>query len=227
MKIVKVPCSQCGRDTNHDVVREHVRQGTEGDPSRGGFGWTDTHQIVQCRGCEEVSFRGYNWADYYGDQDDVDVKVYPSRLVGLEDIEWKMKRRFPSAVSRMYVETRNALLVSARVLAAAGLRATVEAVCVDAGVKGRTLEQKIDALATQGLLTARQAGYLHSPRFIGNVALHEFTPPSEPDFIAAFNVLTHLLRVVYGLPDPPELTPSKRSPQKAPKAKEGLGKSGG
>jgi hypothetical protein len=79
----------------------------------------------------------------------------------------------PVLVRKMYKETVDALNANIRTLAGGGLRATVEAICLDNNIEERNLEKKIDELAKRNLLTTAQAELLHEERYLGNAALHE------------------------------------------------------
>ena len=66
----------------------------------------------------------------------------------------------------MYKETIDALNANIRKLAGGGLRATVEAICLNKNIKDGHLQNKIDELVKQQLLTTTQADLLHEERYI-------------------------------------------------------------
>ena len=57
----------------------------------------------------------------------------------------------------------------------------VEGICLNNAIKGGNLQEKIDELAMQNLLTKTQAELLHEERYLGNAALHELATPSNQD----------------------------------------------
>lgn len=89
---------------------------------------------------------------------------------------------------------------NARTLAAAGLRAVAEAICIEQGCVTGSLKQKIDALVTNGTLSRRDADYLHQHRFLGNEAVHQLSAPPEDEFGIALKILEHLLETIYIVP---------------------------
>jgi hypothetical protein len=119
-----------------------------------------------------------------------DLKVYPEipganqqRLLAISQNDATAddgELLIPVSVWKIYKEAIDALNANIRTLAGVGLRATVEAVCLNNNIRDGTLETKIDELAKHNLLTAAQAELLHEERYLGNAALHELeTPPAQ------------------------------------------------
>jgi hypothetical protein len=106
----------------------------------------------------------------------------------------------PDNVRALYQETLACLNSEAQILAAAGLRAVVEATCIDQGCTAGNLKSKIDGLVTNGVFLGRNADYLHQHRFLGNEAVHEFTAPPMGEFEIALKILEHLLTTIYVVP---------------------------
>ncbi len=83
-------------------------------------------------------------------------------------------------------------------LAAVGMRAVVEAVCIDRNCKGTVLQQRISWL--KGVLGADNIRNLQTHRALGNAAVHQMETPSSAELCAALDVLEHLLKTLYELP---------------------------
>jgi hypothetical protein len=107
----------------------------------------------------------------------------------------------PADVLKMYAETLAALNSSALTLAGGGLRATVEAICLNQGITNGSLEKKIDSLVHRQLLTSSQAALLHEERYIGNAALHEMTTPPVDDIEDGLQIVEGLINTIYILPE--------------------------
>lgn len=107
----------------------------------------------------------------------------------------------PLKVRKVYREVITAVNSQLPVLAGIGLRSLIEAACKDKGVRGRNLEQQINGLATQGVLSQVQADVLHTHRFLGNAAAHEITPAQPRELIAALEIAETILRTIYVLPN--------------------------
>jgi hypothetical protein len=119
----------------------------------------------------------------------------------------------------MYKETNDALNANIRTLAGGGLRATVEAICLDNGITSGTLLGKIDELAKQNLLTKAQADLLHEERYLGNAALHELATPSTQDIEDGLGIIEGLINTIYILPTKAERLKKRRAKKKAPQRK--------
>lgn len=192
-----------------------------------GFRVSDNYQIVQCQGCDSISFRfGHSDSEtflYDEENNEIihteSVELYPSRVAGRHKL--RQAHFLPQAVSRIYDETHSALSNKQPILAGVGIRALVETVCNEKAAVGYSLENKIDDLVTKGVLTQTGAETLHSMRILGNEAAHEVKPHSEETLNLAMDVVEHLLNDVYILPAatkalPKRNTSSTRSTSAAP-----------
>lgn len=197
-KQVRIECDECGGGfRNHEVVCEHVHHGG----SEHSYQWGERDQICKCLGCDAIRFRRETWNSDDLDEDgdpETSVRVFPSpsgrrsaaqRLQGL-----------PDPVGRIYNETVIAFSASARTLAGGGLRAIVEAVCLQKRIPGANLQKRIDALASAGLLAQAQADLLHEERYLGNAALHEMDEPALKDIEAGLEIIETLLSTIYIAP---------------------------
>lgn len=208
----RIPCSSCNNVTRHAVVAS-----AEGATEVQDFTVWDQFEIVQCLGCERLSFRkDYQSTDemVHDPEDDSDIlitheEVYPPRVVGRPLLNYS--HFLPYEVSQIYRETHQALCSGQLVLAGVGIRALIEAVCKEKGVPGKNLEKRIDSLASEGVLTKAGAEILHSLRTMGNTAAHEVKPHGENELNTAFDVVEHLLLGVYILPAKAAILPGKKN----------------
>ncbi len=133
---------------------------------------------------EEINDIGY--PEYYTND-----TVYPNSLEKgnvLDD-----SYLIPNSIDGIYKETISALKTKSRLLAAGGLRATIEATCNHLEIKKDSLEKRIDLLHKNGHLSLNEAKRLHSIRFLGNDALHEIEAPKEEQLYILFDIVNHLL----------------------------------
>ena len=201
-QIVKMPCIQCGGGPrNHDVVREYEQKWSQEDEEAAGEQGGVEYQICVCRGCDTVRFREVSWSTF--DVDDwgnpeTTVRVFPEAMAS-ERAAIEVDG-FPDKVGRIYIETVRALNAGALILAGGGLRAIVEAICIDQNVGGGNLQKRIDDLVAKGLLAGPQAELLHEERYIGNAALHEISPPAKADIEDGLQIVEGLLNTIYTLP---------------------------
>ena len=192
---VKTACSSCDRETWHEVLYAHVESIYE-------YRMDTVHEVVQCRGCKTISFRKVekNFEDAYpiGDNEwevPEDIWLFPSVLRGhreLEDVE-----DVPSPVKAIYTQAVHAIRDELNILAGIGLRATIEAICNERGIVGRTLDKRIDGLVKGGLISQKDAERLHAIRFLGNDAAHEILTIDPKNLIIALRIIEHLLVNIY------------------------------
>jgi hypothetical protein len=115
----------------------------------------------------------------------------------------------------MYRETVDALNADVRTLAGGGLRAVVEAICIDKKIDSASLLKRIDELAKQGYLTKAQADLLHEERYLGNSALHEMATPSPQDIEDGLGIVEGLINTIYILPAKAKRLKDRRESKKA------------
>jgi hypothetical protein len=196
MEAIKNYCSKCLQDTNHkELFREKTGSAPEDD-----YGWSEDFLVVKCMGCGNVSFRKESFnEDSYVETDtgefDPDISIYPLVLKNrnsLDDVHM-----LPFHIQIAYEESVKALKSDCRLLAAAGFRAVIEAVCNDKGIKGRDIEKKINNLYSNGFLSKTETVRLHGVRFLGNDSIHEIEVPSEGKLNSALRIIEHLLLNLY------------------------------
>ncbi len=201
----RVVCASCGNEyRNHRILHEKVTRWCNGphEPVRA----LELHRFVECMGCESLKYV-HSWEDFPVNEDygprEYNVKVYPDapgttnrRNAGIDGNE----AQIPRNVWKMYAETLQALNANILTLAAGGLRATVEAICLESGLSSGNLQKKIDDLASRNLLTASQAELLHEERYLGNAALHELETPSVHAIEDGLVIVEGLINTIYVLP---------------------------
>ena len=202
-KEYRLPCAKCLGETRHRVLQS---VDVSGEILEEGYQWGDNYQIVQCQGCDSVSFRKCHSdsEDFFYDEEVEDlryvetIELYPNRVAGRHKL--RQVHFLPSAVSRIYGETHSALGNKQPIFAGIGIRALIETVCKEKAASGLNLEEKIDDLVSNGLMTKTGAETLHSMRILGNQAAHEVKPHSEETLNLAMDVVEHMLNDVYILP---------------------------
>ncbi len=212
----RIPCRNCHVETRHRVLQSVDISGREYSRGELYFAYDDSYQIVQCQGCDDISFRQvhFNSEDFEHDPETDEVvsaatiNVYPNRVSGRHKL--RQAHFLPFEVSRIYSETHAALCSKQPILAGIGIRALVEAVCQLEEAEGSNLEKKIDSLMTRGILTKAEAEHLHSMRILGNTAAHEVKPHSEIMLSLAMDVVEHLLTTVYILPAATDQLPKRK-----------------
>ena len=164
-------------------------------------------------GCESVKYVTSK-VDLWdrNDDEEYDFKVYPDapgnlqrRVAAITEDE-----HIPESVWKMYKETIDALNADIRTLAGGGLRATVEAICIDNDIRKGNLQDKINELSNRNLLTKTQTELLHEERYLGNAALHELETPSSRDIEDGLGIVEGLINTIYILPKRAERLKKRR-----------------
>lgn len=194
---LKHPCASCDRETWHDILFRHVESEHE-------YRLDTTYYVVQCKGCKTVSFRKLvsdleNAYPVSEDEWEVpeEVTVYPGVLMGHKELQdvWDV----PEPVRLVYRQSVRAIRDESNILAGIGLRATIEAICNERAIIGRTLDKRIDALAKTGLISQKDSERLHAIRFLGNDAAHEVRNSDPKSLLIALRIIEHLLINLYVL----------------------------
>jgi uncharacterized protein DUF4145 len=202
--VLDVLCTECKRETKHAILASVDISGQDYYENTAVDYWA-SHQVIQCQGCETISFRvisgnsedfdivGPNTIDY-----NESITLFPSRTEGRSPI--KDVHLLSVNIQRIYAETIRAMGNDQPVLTGIGIRALVETICKDKQARGKSLAEQIDSLVQLGLLTQEGATILHKIRTLGNSAAHEVKPHKAELLGVAIDVCEHLLQGVYLLP---------------------------
>lgn len=218
---ISVACLQCKRETKHAVISSYDSTGQAWDRDEGwSVDWTDNYQLIQCKGCETISFRHLSWfsedcVPEVGETGETE-RLYPIR--GEHTLSAKDFLNVPTSLRRIYREVIDAFNGDSPTLCAAGLRAIVEGICAAKGVLGGPVETalpdggkkidrsnnlagKIGGLAEKGFLTASSAESLHEHRFMGNDAVHSLDRPPRGELKLAIEIVEHMFEHLYEIPE--------------------------
>lgn len=203
---VECTCRECHRITKHEITTEATLSGASGHHDFEIY-WATEYQVVQCLGCETLSFRRTNsnsedspilvGPDEW--EENIYEELFPSPHKGRQSVS--DADLLPDKIQRIYEETLGALNNQHGVLCGIGVRAIVETVCKDKSATGHDLYTKINSLIGLGVLTQDGADILHKLRSLGNTAAHEVRPHTPKELSLAFDVVDHLLLGVYILPE--------------------------
>ena len=219
-----VPCVKCNGATRHLVLASIDVDGEEYDQGEGwSVNWVKHYQVIQCGGCESISFRHTSWFSeefdpMWGESGETE-RLYPKR--GLETLPTKPYYSVPSNLRRIYSELIDCFNNDSPILCAAGLRAIVEGICAEQGVldgpveepakgggakivRSKELRGRIAGLQEKGWLTGKSADTLHEHRYLGNDAVHQLARPSTDELRLAIEIVEHTLEQLYELPEKAE-----------------------
>lgn len=143
--------------------------------------WTGDHRSVENKGGGSVTWRGFHW--------------WP--LVG-----GSLHQAVPVSIASAFQEAVQALSANCPRAAAVMARRTLEAITIDKGETTGTLAQRLNNLASKGLLHATLADWSKEVRLIGNVGAH-FDPindVSATDSRQLNDFIRELVKFLYVLP---------------------------
>lgn len=198
--MVKDYCPYCCRKTNHNSLYKKTVSSSHDDDD--DFQWKKDYEIIQCNGCDNIQFRTVYGDEYMTDYDEFRGQIYyedkdyfPKNLLNHSSLN--NVSEIPNKIRIVYFETIETLKNKIYLLAGVGMRAVIEAICLDQNISGRNLEVKINKLVQNNLITKKDASRLHSIRFLGNDSVHEMAVPNEQKLRIALDIIENLLKNLY------------------------------
>ena len=198
-------CKECSRETLHSIVASFNENTSENCGGGNLVNWYYKNQIIQCLGCETVSFRTISTfsEDIEYDHDGIPyypetIKYYPARSEGLKSIESYL---LPYKIQEIYRETILSIENEQYVLAGIGIRAIVETICKDLNATGDNLFHKINSLKDLSIVTEEGTAFLHKLRVLGNDAAHEVKAHNSQQLELAMKIIEHMLDGTYIIPN--------------------------
>lgn len=208
---LRVFCNSCKRETRHSIQRNFEQVFNDGQ--------IEHCQVIQCAGCDEVSFLKIHIINIELAPPIITNQVFPPRTLQI----YKQFDGMPEKLDRIYKEMIDTFNSKSFILCAGGLRALVEGICAERHIyegpkrnqetgeylinqknqqliRGRNLACKIEGLAESHLLTEPQARALHQHRYLGNSALHELEIPSAEMLIIAISIIENVMESLYNIP---------------------------
>lgn len=218
--IFKVLCSQCKNITNHKVISSVRLSGSDDSEYFDDyvFSWNSDYQIIQCQGCEEISFRqaDTNSEEYDAEGSIVTELIFPKR--GKNSWNLKAFLNIPYDLRRLYRETIDCYNNENLTLCGAGVRGIVEGICNKNDIKDGeveftnkngnlvkkrfdNLQGKINGLYEKGKLTKDSAKILHEHRYLGNSSIHDLAIPTKEELGLALEIIEHVFDTIYEIPE--------------------------
>jgi len=211
-KSLKVICLNCEIETNHQVLTSIEEEGFD---EKNDYHWNFIYQIIKCNGCECLSFREERFDSEMASNNEKQEEIlYPERSE--KTITGKTFYALPDNINTLYHEVIDCYNRNILILCAAGIRALVEAICLEKKIvdgivdkkdsdgnneRKNNLEGKINGLAEKGILTKEHADILQNHRFLGNEAIHEISIHNKETLKTAINIIEDILNYIYEIPD--------------------------
>ena len=200
----RIVCRECSAETLHSIVTSFKEKGSEGFGDGNEITWNCSNQIIQCNGCETVTFRtvstfSEDWEYDHGNIYHPEaIKYYPGRTEVMISIESHL---LPPSVQKIYQETILSIENEQYILAGIGIRAIIETICKNLKAKGNNLYEKIDALESRSIVTKEGSETLHKLRVLGNDAAHEVKAHNSRQLELSMQIIRHMLEGTYIIPE--------------------------
>lgn len=196
MHKIRCYCRSCKQDTNQDVLFTKKEHSNDDD-----YWWIQEYMITQCCGCDTISHcdaiteEGNIELDENGNEYIPPVyNVIPDPIQAIEPIK---SLELPIEIRQIYLETVKCINSGNLILAGAGCRATIEAICKQQQVQGKQLESKINKLAQKGIITKNDRDHLHAIRFMGNDSIHNAIAFDLNELIIVAKIINTILTSIY------------------------------
>ncbi|UBU95283.1 DUF4145 domain-containing protein [Edwardsiella tarda] len=195
-----IGCHVCKTITNHKKLVEVNLISTlhADDEYHNSISYYKDVGIFQCQGCMDYLLKvetcNSDSIDYDTYEPDVSVDFYPKRNQ-LSPFEYT--HLLPAALRDIYDETISAINSECLTIAGIGIRGLIETICNEEGVKGRTLEEKINTLFNDGKISADSKVILHSLRTLYNKSAHESFKPSLEQLKLSLDIMELLMKQIY------------------------------
>lgn len=225
-KTLIIHCNKCNHNTTHIVYVEKREREISKEPYQLQIleFWLDKHvQVLKCGSCGELALRKYDiWCEDAPDFPETNIEIYPKR--GNPNI--KPADSFvnvPEQIILLYKQIVEAYINQIPLLCAGGIRAILEAICIDKGIREGTvnntstasLKGKIYGLSEHGLTTSKHSEILVHHQYLGDKALHELEVPSSDELLIAIQIIAHTISSVYELEHKGEELKSKKQQRNA------------
>lgn len=198
-------CHNCNTETIHHVISSYNEDTKQYVDERNSVDWRIKNQIIQCQGCEEVSFRTVSTFsedyEFYDDAIHLNEKIeyFPARFEGLKkSINLYL---LPQNIQDIYKETIFNIENEQNIMAGIGIRALIETVCKELEATGNNLYEKIDFLKKQSIITPDNTDILHKLRILGNKSAHEVQAHSSKQLKLSIKIIEHVLENTYIIPN--------------------------
>lgn len=203
-EIGTVDCARCLAHTRHKVIASRNITIEVDSPDYSKFD-LDDYEIIQCEGCQQISFRHVHrdseeWAPGEAAEGELIefVSIYPPRTIRRSGLGEAIE--LPAPIRGLYQEMAFAFEAGLIHLVALALNPILEAVFEDLEVEGKVLYEQINAARQSGLLLESEAEALHKMRQIRNAADHEAEQPRKDSINAALEITERLLSRLYQAP---------------------------
>jgi hypothetical protein len=195
--IIQAPCNDCGRKTDHEVLKTHGKSGYD---EESGTGWKIIYRMIECRGCHFISLE----RSFKTEEDpDGENEYFPPPIsrrkpswIGELAMNVPIELDLPDLLDEIY----STLHANNRRLATMGARALLDIVITDKVTDVGRFDQKLDALEKE-FITKKQREFLEAALDAGNAATHRGHCPTAKQLDQVMDIVENVLQQIYVLPN--------------------------
>ncbi len=170
-----ITCGHCGNKAPMRVVTSYS-QVQDYEDERSGIRWEagPIWNLLLCPACNGVTLQKIDWHSCYEDSSDVE-QLYPSGTRPLVGLPPDVDSAYQAALRIRYLDTNAFAVLLGRVL---------DKVCLNRGVHGKSLYERLVSLAQKGEIPERLAEMANQLRQLRNIGAHadlgDLTPAEVP-----------------------------------------------
>jgi hypothetical protein len=216
IETVKISCNNCLSETIHDLLKKKRNEYSEvihtyDNGREESIEWWDKFEMLQCRGCYEVTLRKSHW--FSEEHDHVETSFYPPRVARKLPHWFKDLRNYvrvdPRAEKNLNInywhdyptemwadlleEIYTSIDADSRRLAAMGARALLDSIMETyLDNPPHTFDEKLKRMEDEFLISLPNLKLLSAAIDVGHAAAHRCHNPSRND-------LNHVMDIVEGI----------------------------
>ncbi|MBF0148323.1 MAG: DUF4145 domain-containing protein [Magnetococcales bacterium] len=185
-------CNICHHETNHELAHKicHKRQVPF---DFGSVDFETIWEVLQCKGCEEVTLVRYDWnSESMGEE--CKKVCFPPR-VSRRKPSWMDRDQLtiPAEYSELLDEVYVALHADSRRLAAMGIRALIDAIIRTHVGEQNNFKEGISALYSKQFISSRGQEIIENAVEVGHAANHRGYKPSVKDMGIFMDIVENLI----------------------------------
>ena len=199
--IIKAPCNDCGRETDHEVLKTHAK--TFFEDEQHDLWCKITYRMIECRGCHFISLER-SYTSYEDQQGDTPKKEYFPPPISRSQPSWIGEFVFNIPVEfdlyGLLEEIYSALHADNRRLATMGARTLLDIAIVDSVGDVGSFPEKLESLQQKGLVGKIQREFLEAALEAGHAAAHRGHCPTAQQLNHIMDIVESILHQIYVLP---------------------------
>ncbi len=195
--MASIHCNSCLQKTNHEYLNSSTHTETDED----GQVYSTTYDMLQCRGCDGVTFRITETAlgspgkhlRYFPPRISRPKPKWLDELWGIEELDNEV------SITSLMDEVYSALHSGSRRLAMMGARALIDIVMTDKIGNEGSFNGRLNKLTKEGFVSEKNSAFLKTALEAGHAAAHRGHCPSSEDVNQVMDIVENVIQAVYML----------------------------